>query len=352
MISQSTRSIFFRRASLVLLLLLLGIAWLLGGCTKQKNSPSWTEHSFFALDTYNTLRVWEGEGEHVGECVRLVHAYEALFSRTLPDSDIGRINRAAGRYVTVSPQTAELIAIAQHYSQLSDGAFDISMGAVSRLWDFSNRQQGQLPAPAAIADALSHVDYRQISIEDRAVRIQPGMVLDVGSIAKGYIADRLADTLRTYGYTSAMIDLGGNIYALGQRPDGQPWRVGIQGPFEQRNQSVAVLSVENASVVTSAIYERYFMLDDILYHHLLSPVDGYPARTGIEAVSIIAPRSVDADALSTCLFVLGVERGQALIESLPDTEAIIIPDHGKALLSSGLQRGDIPIHWNNKQLAP
>ena len=159
----------------------------------------------------------------------MIDRYEKLFSRTIEGSDIWRVNHANGQPVEVAPETAEMIAIALHYSELSNGKFDISVAPVSSLWDFKSETH-VVPDPALIAEGIAHVDYRQIKLSGNTVQLSdPKGALDLGAIAKGYIADKVAELLRSRNVTSALINLGGNVVVVGSRPDGTPWRVGIQG---------------------------------------------------------------------------------------------------------------------------
>lgn len=289
----------------------------------------------FLLDTYVSIRLYGGDEETAREALELCRQYEAIFSRTDPDSELYRLNRR--EMETVSQELADVISLGLEYGRLTDGAFDITMGSVTQLWDF-HAEEPVLPDEAALAEALTHVGWEKVRVEGTSVLFDdPGTILDLGGIAKGYIADRLADCLREAGAASAIIDLGGNLYCIGQRPDGQDFRVGVRHPERDQSQSIGALPVRDRSVVTSGWYERCFTLDGTSYHHILSPATGWPAETGLASVTIVSELSADGDALSTACFVLGQEAGLALVEALEGVEAVFIGEDLSITVSSGLE---------------
>ena len=182
------------------------------------------------------------------------------------------------------------------------------------------------------------VDYRDVSLEGDEIRFaKEGMQLDLGAVAKGYIADRIKDYLLEQGVESAIIDLGGNILCVGSRPGGDPFRIGLQRPFASHSETVATVEITDKSVVSSGIYERYFEEDGVLYHHILNPETGYPYDNGLVSVTIISDESVDGDGLSTSCFALGLEKGMELINSLPDVQAVFITEDGELHFSEGFE---------------
>lgn len=262
---------------------------------------------------------------------------EKLLDRYRATSDVGKINEAAGLSpVDVSNATYEVIARALEIAALTDGAFDITIAPLVDLWGFGTGDT-HIPDQDALQAALAKVDYRQVvpDREDMSVFLaQPGMKLDLGGIAKGYIVDKAAEALLAKGVTSAYFDAGGDIRVIGEKPDGSPWRIGIRHP-RNRNKLIAHVDLKNQAIVTSGDYERYFTADGVRYHHILDPKTGMPTREIISA-TVIAPDALTADALSTGIFVLGLERGLALIESLPGVEAIIITADETVHESSGV----------------
>lgn len=306
------------------------------GCQSSQSSP--ISKSGVYLDTVITVTLYGTEKESIlDHCLSLCESYEALFSRTMEGSDVYRMNHAGGQPTQVSPETARLIEKAISYSNISDGAFDCTIAPLSTLWDFKNNP-GQVPSQEEIEAARSLVDYRTIQVSQTTVTLKnPSAAIDLGGIAKGYIADRLKDYLTSQGITSALINLGGNVLTIGSKPDGSPWNIGIQKPFAERNASIASLKVTDQSLVTSGTYERYFTVGGTVYHHLLDPATGYPADTGLSSVTILSDDSIDGDALSTSCFVLGIDKGMELIESLPGVEALFVTSEDELLYSSGLE---------------
>ncbi len=261
----------------------------------------------------------------------------ALVSEWIPTSDISRVNAAAGSGagVEVEPETFALIAKSFEIGRLTGGAFDITFLPLGRVWDFK-RTPPALPVPAAIARARALVDYRKIHLDPAAHTValaDSGMAMGLGGIAQGYIADRVAEVIRSRGFTDFVIDVSGDLRVDG-RVGGRPWRVGIQDP-RQRDRVIATLPLaDGISVVTSGDYERYFELDGRRYHHILDPATGYPA-TDCRSVTVVSTDTGIADALATGLFVLGPERGLALAERLPDVEALIVDAAGATHTTSG-----------------
>lgn len=290
----------------------------------------------FLLNTEVSVTVYRpGDRAAALDALELCEGYERVFSRTDPESELYRLNHR--EVSAVSPELAHVISLGLDYARRSNGAFDITMGGVSELWDFTS-QDPAVPDSALIVERLPHTGWENVSVEGDTVTFSdPETALDLGGIAKGYIADRMADLLRQRGVSSAVISLGGNLYCLGKKPDGSPFQVGIQYPFEDRSQVIGGLPAADRSVVTSGLYERCFTKDGRLYHHILDPGTGWPAESGLLAVSIVSGRSVDGDALSTACFVLGLEDGMALIEATRDTEAVFITEDLQLHLSSGLE---------------
>lgn len=304
------------------------------GCAK-KSEPI-TKTGFY-FDTVITLTIYDSSQESLLEdCFSLAEHYEKLFSTTIDSSDISHINQAKGSPVTVDNETIDLIQKGLSYCKLSEGGFDLTIGKVSSLWNFSEND-GSLPDSDQLAAAVSTVDYENIVIENNEVRLaDPETAIDLGGIAKGYIADRMKEYLNHNGVTEGTINLGGNVLCIGPKKDGSPYRIGIQKPFDDQGAAAAVVEVTDETVVSSGIYERYITVDDKLYHHILNPATGYPYENNLFGVTIICQDSVDGDGLSTTCFALGLEKGMELIERLPDTEAVFITEDYEFHCSSGI----------------
>ncbi len=286
----------------------------------------------FAFDTLVSLSAYGDQAvlDHaVKECAR----YDDLFSRTVEGSDVWRINEAKGAPVEVSPETADLITKALEYCEFSGGLFDITIGAVTSLWDF---ELGRKPDGATLAEAVTHVDYHGVHVNGTTVTLDdPEAMIDLGGIAKGWIADALADLYRENGIVSGIINLGGNVMAVGEKPSGNPWRIGVQDPNSEHGGYIATVDVKNRSVVTSGLYERHFVLDGVDYHHILHPETGLPVETDLLSDTIISERSIDGDGFSTTLFIEGAEAGMKAIESVEGIEALFVNSEAEIIKSSG-----------------
>lgn len=324
--------------------MLTGVAFILiilcpGGCSYSREPASRTG---FYFDTVITITIYNPEdAAFLDECFELADTCENMLSKTVTGSDIWNINHADGKPVTVQEDTSYLLNAAISYARLTDGKIDPTVSKVSALWNFQDAAhsgtQTAIPSAQSLDEALSHVDYRCIQINGNTVTLtDPHAELDLGFIAKGYIADRMKSLLQSRGVKSALINLGGNVLALGNRTDGAPFQIGIQKPFAPEGTAATILSVSDISVVSSGNYERYFKKDGKIYHHILDTKTGYPVWNNLSCVTVLSKSSMEGDALSTTCFILGLEKGMELIESLPDTEAVFITDDGSLHASSGL----------------
>jgi thiamine biosynthesis lipoprotein len=300
-------------------------ALVLSACSQSE--PVRSEH---VLGTVCTVTLYDqGNARVYRDIFGRLREIENRMSVNLPGSDIFRVNAAAGvEPVQVHEDVFAVIERSLRYAKLSDGAFDPSVGPLVSLWDILS-ENPRIPPQEEIDAARSLVNWRDIELDSgrRAVFLKrPGMALDLGAIAKGYAADEAAVIIGRAGIKRAIIDLGGNILVYGRKKDNSPWKIGIQDPSGERGSYIGVAQVLDKTVVTSGVYERYFEAGGERYHHILSTETGFPARTGLLSVSIIAGKSIDADALSTSVFALGYERGKALLESLEEAGGIFIFD--------------------------
>lgn len=292
----------------------------------------------FAFNTVNTISAYAEDDDTLDRAEKLCDRYEHLFSRTRPDSELSRINAAGGKPVDVDSELAAFIGTALRYCEASDGLYDITMGCVTRLWDF----HGEIvPDHAAIEEALSHVGYRGVHTCGTQVTLDdPRASIDLGGIAKGYIADKILDLLRSEGIESGLVNLGGNVAVLGEKPDGRPWTVGLRMPTPSVDlsalSSFATVKVKDCSVVTSGIYERAFAKDGEVYHHIIDPKTGYPARTDLLGATVISRSSLDGDGFTTALIIMGLDRALAFVEENPALEAVFVTREGEVFASSAI----------------
>jgi thiamine biosynthesis lipoprotein len=264
---------------------------------------------------------------------------EGLLSVWREGSDVLRINAAAGQQpVPVHDDTRRVLAAARRLSETTDGTFDITFGALADVWKFDHDQDGRVPTAEEIAARLPLVDFRRVRIDDgpgTAAIDRPGMRVHLGGIGKGFAVDRAVAMLRAAGLRDFLVQAGGDMYAGGANGD-VAWRLGIQDPRGAGGESFAVLDLTDATFSTSGDYERFFEKDGVRYHHILDPRTGQPAR-GTRSVTVVTATATLAEGLSKGVFILGPERGMALVERLPDAEAVIVTEDNRVLVSSGLR---------------
>lgn len=285
---------------------------------KTDEATGVTSALFFAFNTLVTLKALAEASLCVSVFKELnaqCRRYESLFSRHISTSDLARLNGAQGKEREIDESTAELLEAACFYCAESEGVFDISVAPALRLWDF---MQGGIPEEKELACVLPHINWKMLRLRSEdasaahparffACLADPDSAIDVGGIAKGYIADKLAGHLNEHGIENYIINLGGNVVVRGMRPDETPWKVGIQDPRQQK--VLRTIDVMDASAVTSGTYERGFKKDGVLYHHIIDPKTGWPVETDVAGVTVVSKRSLDAEGYSTTLLALGIERG-------------------------------------------
>lgn len=268
----------------------------------------------------------------------LIKAYEDRFTVNRPQSEVMDVNHAAGRHaVSVSRPVFELIKCAREASQVPGGAFNLAIGPLVKLWRIGFRGD-HVPPAEEIAARLPLTRPQDVILDDatRSVFLtQPGMEIDLGAIAKGFIADRVRDYLHQQGVFDGLINLGGNVQTLGT-PQGE-WSIGVKKPFADADALVGSIAVVNKSVVTSGTYERYFEQAGKRWHHILDPRSGYPLDNELDSVTIISSDSLDGDIWTTLMFGLGVEKGCALLRQRDDIEAIFVTKNREIVLSSQRQ---------------
>ena len=305
--------------------------------------------SSIKLNTAVQITIYDSQDKALlDDCLALCDKYELIFSRTNEKSELYKLNHrkdvSDGDFSTDGPTTpypvsgtadtwhisedlAALLSEGLDSTRESDGAFDIAFAPLTSLWDFT-AEDPEVPDDAAIQKALPLCSSDGVTINGQDITLPSDDIqFDVGAIAKGYIADRLKDFLIKKGVKSAIINLGGNVLCIGSKPDGTPFKIGIQKPFADRNETEAVMDITGKSVVSSGIYERCFKQDGKLYHHILNPQTGYPYDNGLISVTIISDQSVDGDALSTTCFALGLEDGLKFAEKKGVQAVFITEDY-------------------------
>lgn len=307
------------------------LALLLAGCAAPEEP---CRRELEAMDTYMVLTVYGPRaGEAAGQGEALLRELEARLSVTEEDSEIYRANHSGGEPVPLSEDTARLLAQALALCESTEGALDVTIYPVVRSWGFTTGAF-RVPEEAELARLLERVDYTRVRLEGDSLTLPEGVELDLGAVAKGWAGDRLKELFRSLGITSAIVELGGNVQAMGIRPDGKPWRVAVQAP---EGGYAAALEVADKAVVTSGGYQRYFQQDGKTYCHIIDPAAGRPAESGLASVTVVADRGVRADGLSTALFVMGRERAEAYWREHGDFELIFLGEDGGAAVTEGLE---------------
>ena len=314
--------------------------------------------SSIKLNTAVQITIYDSQDKALlNDCLALCDKYELIFSRTNEKSELYKLNHrkdvSDGDFGTDGPTTpypvsgtadtwhisedlASLLSEGLDITRESDGAFDIAIAPLTSLWDFT-AEDPEVPDDAAIQKALPLCSSDGVTINGQDITLPSDDIqFDVGAIAKGYIADRMKDFLVKKGVKSAIINLGGNVLCIGSKPDGTPFKIGIQKPFADRNETEAVMDITGKSVVSSGIYERCFKQGGKLYHHILNPQTGYPYDNGLISVTIISDQSVDGDALSTTCFALGLEDGLKFAEK-KGVQAVFITEDYELHYTDGFQ---------------
>lgn len=288
--------------------------------------------TFFAFDTVVSITASCSQATLDALKARCAY-FESIFSRTIATSDIGRINAAGGKPVRVAAETSDIVRKALAYCEESGGLFDITIGAVSSLWDF---REGVVPADADVAEAVRHVGYDGVRVEDDVVTLADAKAkLDLGGIAKGYIADDICGMLADAGCESGFVNLGGNVKTVGTKPDGTPWHVGIQDPNDELGDVVAAVYSSGTSVVTSGLYERQFESQGRRYWHILDPRTGYPVQSDLMSATIVSTASLDGDGYTKPLFMMGHDEALAWLDGHDGIEGLVVDARGAITQSRG-----------------
>lgn len=291
--------------------------------------------SFFAMDTYMKFTVYGEDAAALTEAKQQIETLEHLWSVSEDTSDIYQLNHSNGAAVTVHKETGELLSYALTMAELTDGALEPTLYPLLTAWGFTT-DSNRIPQEQEIKQLLEKTGYQNIRLKGCEVQLEPGMMLDLGAVGKGYAGDMAVQILREKGVASALLNLGGNIQTIGKKPDGSPWRLGIKSPFGSG--MIGTLETSDNAVVTSGNYERYFVGEDgNLYGHILNPETGYPVNNDLASVTVVAKEGKLCDAMSTALFVMGLQDAQAFWYSQQNFDMILVTQDGEIYLTKDLE---------------
>ncbi len=320
---------------LIIVLFLLIVAF--SGCSR----PRTFQKTEAIMGTEVTITVAAKSEAEAGQAIEAgmseIRRLDRMMSLYKADSEIAEVNRAAGKHpVRVSPEMIDVAEAAIRVSKMTGGAFDATVGPLVVLWQM-RLKEGEVPTDREVARVKRLVNYGNIKIDSGSSTIflkKPGMILDFGGVAKGYIADKVGVLLKNRGFENAIVAVAGDIRAIGRRPDGKPWRIGVQHPRE-KDKTIAVLELSDKYVSTSGDYERYKIVHKKRYHHIIDPRTGKPSE-GMESVTVIGDEGKIADPLTTALFILGTEKGMKIVKSL-GYEAIFEDNSGRVTMTDGIK---------------
>ncbi len=334
---------------------LIAALMLLAGCAEEQADPQREQRQLLGTNSVITIYdssfpddAFERYFERVEEIQNKMSINEAEYD----DTEVLKINRNAGvEPVQVSDDTFFVISEGKRWAEITNGLFDISVQPLIRLWDIGGPDE-QVPSEEDREEALSLINYEEIELNESENTVylpREGMGLDVGGIAKGYAVDEITRMMREDGIERAIIDFGGDLYNIGTRPDGTPWRIGIQHPSGRRQELLGVITSSDEAVVTSGPYERYFEEDGTRFHHIFDIRTGAPSDSELVSATVIGADAIGADVLSTAIFVMGLEDGYALIEDLEDYEAVFADEQGGVYATAGV-REDVEVRAEDFEL--
>ncbi|MEG1311216.1 MAG: FAD:protein FMN transferase [Romboutsia sp.] len=327
-----------RKTIIIIATIILAIS--LVSCTKEGSNHKVSRTELFMGTTIN-ITLYDNNSDKLMESIfTRIEEIEDLVSINKEGTEIAQLNENAGiKGVKLSDFSYNLIKKAMKYSELSDGGYDISIGPLVKLWSIG-LPEAKVPSEEEINEAIESIDYSKIKLNDSTKEVflsEKGMMIDLGSIAKGYATDEIITILKDNNIEQAIVDLGGNIYVIGLKDGQHKWKIGIQDPFTDRGNIVGTIDVTNKSIVTTGIYERFLEKDGVKYHHILNPKTGYPYNNDIAGVTIVSDKSVEADALSTLIFTKGIKEGIKLLEGLDKVEAVFVSNENEVFVTEGLK---------------
>lgn len=307
-------------------------------CSKSENAGNEKTSSteFFAMDTYVSFTAYGSQAEEANHIAQeRIQELETMWSVTDKESEIYQVNHSGGKPVSIGSETVEILSFALQMAEKTKGALEPTIYPVLTAWGFTT-DENRIPSRTELKQLLQNVGYKKVIFRGNKVQLPEGMQLDFGAVGKGYAGDEAVKVLKEKGITSALLDIGGNIQVIGSKPDGTDWRLGLRNPFDEGN--LGVLQIHDLAVVTSGSYERYFIGDDgKCYGHIMNPVTGYPAENGLASVTVIAKEGKLCDALSTSLYVMGLDGAVEYWRQHLGFELIMITEDGEIYLTEGIQ---------------
>lgn len=336
---------FFKIILPVISMAVISVILILYSKKNLTNSYNVVSNSGYYFDTFISISIYENDEALVendknliAECFNICKDYELIFSHTNTDSELYKLNISSASTTKISSDLYNILSIADEYNSLTNGAFNVLIGNIEGLWDF---KKCNIPDDDIIDQQLELLFKANYTLANNTITFNNSKSLipaiNLGGIAKGYIADKIKDFLLSNNVNSAIINLGGNILLIGEKPDEELFNIGITKPFTTTGENIASVQTSNMSVVTSGIYERYFEENGAIYHHIIDPSTGYPVQNNLYSVTIISASSTIADILSTSAFVLGEDKGMELINKTDDVYAVFITSDFKIILSDGLK---------------
>ncbi|MCC8015443.1 MAG: FAD:protein FMN transferase [Eubacterium sp.] len=321
----------------------LGLIMLLGGCSSAPSeSPQEYSQTIFAMDTAMTLTAYgEGCEAAVNAAIDEINRLDKLFSVNNENSDIYRLN--SEKTAQVSDDTYSLLGSALDFYEKTDGSLDVAVYPAVKAWGFTTGEH-RVPTDEELSELKNHVNAENIILgENNTVALTDSLAeVDLGSVAKGYTSDLVCDIMKDMGITSGIVSLGGNVETIGVKTDGSLWKIGVTDPADESS-LIGTLSLENKAVITSGSYQRYFDLDGVRYHHIIDPETCAPARSGLTSITIVADSGLTADAYSTAVFVMGLEKGSEFWRNSPDSfDIVFITDDGEVYITEGLKDAFVP----------
>ncbi|WP_291582832.1 FAD:protein FMN transferase [Clostridium sp. UBA6640] len=337
----------------VLLLLILSITVLSGCSSSDSNIKEPISRTEVVMGTVCTIQIFDSKDNSIlDKAFDRLKDLENKVSINKEGTELDKVNEMSGKEaVVVGKDTFTIVESGLYYSKISNNTFDITIGPIVKLWGIGS-ESARVPSEKELIEKKSLINYNNVILDNEKNSIflkNPNMIIDLGGIAKGYAADEMKDLLVDNGVKSAMINLGGNLYILGNKPNGNQWKIGIQDPNGGSNDTVGNILVNDKSIVTSGTYERFLEVDGKSYHHILDPKTGYPYENDLLSTTIISDKSMDGDGLSTSAFALGREKGLEFISSLENIEAIFITKDNEVYLTNGL-KDEFKLTNNNYKL--